>query len=52
MTLTQSSVMIDPGEVKVFEGEMPQPLQCCARGQAPGRDVGEQALELAGCHAT
>ena len=44
--------MVDPGELEVFEGKVPQPLQRRLGGQAPRGDVGEQALELLGCHAT
>ena len=44
--------MIDPGELEVFEREVSQPLERCPRGNATGGDIGEQALELLGGHAT
>ncbi len=52
LTLPESAVMIDSCERKVFEGEVPQSFERRARGNAAGRNVGEQVFELLGCHAT
>ena len=52
MPLAQGAVVIDAGEGEIFEGKVPQPLERRRWGQAPGRDVGEQGLELLGSHAT
>lgn len=44
--------MIDPGELEIFEGEVPEPLKGSPGSNATGSDVGEQNFELLGCHAT
>jgi hypothetical protein len=52
MALAQRSVMIDPGKLQIFEGEVAEPVERCPGGNTSGGDLGEQNLELLGCHAT
>jgi hypothetical protein len=52
MTLAQGTVVVEPGEGYVFEGEMAQPVDCGARSHAAGGDLGEESFELLGSHAT
>ena len=45
-------MMIDSGEAEIFEGKVAQPVERRRGGQAPGRHLREQVLELLRSHAT
>ena len=52
LALAERAVVVDAGEVEIFERQVAQPLERGAGRQTTGRDLGEQGLELRGFHAT
>ena len=52
LALPQGTVMIDAGELEIFEGQVAKPLEGRRRAETTAGDVREQDLELLRSHAT
>jgi hypothetical protein len=52
MTLPQAPVVVDAGEVEIFEREVPQPAYGALGRETTCSDFLEQLLQLGGGHAT
>jgi hypothetical protein len=50
--LTELAVVVDAGEGKIFEWEVPQPLQRRVGSDSAGRNLGKESFDLFGGHAT